>query len=156
MGFYQQGPLSSINVSTTFGQLIYEILCKYISLPNLICLTPGKYGRRKLPILGWLPQYCTDWAVADMIAGVTVGLTIIPQVMESGLSSSLAHYFDLIRLDLVFFVYFFFAMMLLDNMHPGNSLRQYRRSAPPVRSLLLHHGLLRLHSIWQVDILYHW
>ena len=36
--------------------------------------------KKKLPILSWLPRYSLDWAVSDMIAGVTVGLTVIPQV----------------------------------------------------------------------------
>jgi len=38
-----------------------------------------KQVRKKVPILGWLPQYNTEWLVSDMIAGVTVGLTVIPQ-----------------------------------------------------------------------------
>ena len=33
----------------------------------------------KLPILSWLPKYNMDSGVSDMIAGVTVGLTVIPQ-----------------------------------------------------------------------------
>jgi len=35
--------------------------------------------KAKLPILSWLPKYQTDSAVSDAIAGVTVGLTVIPQ-----------------------------------------------------------------------------
>merc|ERR1719357_1377132 len=35
--------------------------------------------KAKLPILSWLPQYNLDSAVSDLIAGVTVGLTVIPQ-----------------------------------------------------------------------------
>lgn len=38
-----------------------------------------KSVKAKLPILTWLPKYQTDSAVSDMIAGVTVGLTVIPQ-----------------------------------------------------------------------------
>ena len=33
----------------------------------------------KLPILSWLPGYTRHDAVSDAIAGVTVGLTVIPQ-----------------------------------------------------------------------------
>lgn len=35
--------------------------------------------RRRLPIVQWLPSYNWSYAVFDLIAGITVGLTIIPQ-----------------------------------------------------------------------------
>ena len=35
--------------------------------------------RRRLPILIWLPTYDWDSGVYDIIAGITVGLTTIPQ-----------------------------------------------------------------------------
>ena len=31
-------------------------------------------------VLSWLPAYQPDCAIADLIAGITVGLTVIPQV----------------------------------------------------------------------------
>jgi len=34
---------------------------------------------KKLPIINWLPQYNASKAVSDSIAGLTVGLTLIPQ-----------------------------------------------------------------------------
>ena len=34
---------------------------------------------RRLPILEWLPQYNLSKLIADIIAGFTVGLTILPQ-----------------------------------------------------------------------------
>uniref|UniRef100_A0A1B6MDT6 SLC26A/SulP transporter domain-containing protein n=1 Tax=Graphocephala atropunctata TaxID=36148 RepID=A0A1B6MDT6_9HEMI len=34
---------------------------------------------KRLPILQWLPQYNVGDAVGDLVAGVTVGLTVIPQ-----------------------------------------------------------------------------
>ncbi|XP_050421473.1 sodium-independent sulfate anion transporter-like [Adelges cooleyi] len=39
----------------------------------------GKALRKRLPIVSWLPKYDTDQAVSDLIAGVTVGLTVMPQ-----------------------------------------------------------------------------
>ena len=33
----------------------------------------------KLPITQWLPKYDVSCVVSDMIAGITVGLTVIPQ-----------------------------------------------------------------------------
>ncbi|XP_054284812.1 sodium-independent sulfate anion transporter-like isoform X2 [Macrosteles quadrilineatus] len=35
--------------------------------------------RRFFPILQWLPQYTITWLIRDFIAGMTVGLTAIPQ-----------------------------------------------------------------------------
>eukprot|EP00092_Neocalanus_flemingeri_P010828 GFUD01011660.1.p1 GENE.GFUD01011660.1~~GFUD01011660.1.p1 ORF type:complete len:675 (+),score=113.89 GFUD01011660.1:76-2100(+) len=43
------------------------------------CGKVGKHVKKKFPILEWLPKYNLDCAVSDMIAGVTVGLTVIPQ-----------------------------------------------------------------------------
>ena len=40
----------------------------------------GTAARSKLPVLSWLPAYQPDCAIADLIAGITVGLTVIPQV----------------------------------------------------------------------------
>lgn len=34
---------------------------------------------RRLPILNWLPKYNSSDAIGDLLAGVTVGLTVIPQ-----------------------------------------------------------------------------
>lgn len=36
---------------------------------------------KRLPILRWLPKYTVDDAIGDLIAGVTVGLTVIPQAL---------------------------------------------------------------------------
>ncbi|KAJ2939848.1 hypothetical protein O0L34_g18043 [Tuta absoluta] len=38
-----------------------------------------KTMHKRLPVTKWLPQYTVDQAVGDLIAGVTVGLTVIPQ-----------------------------------------------------------------------------
>ncbi len=34
---------------------------------------------KRVPVLDWLPKYTLHKAVADLIAGVTVALTVIPQ-----------------------------------------------------------------------------
>lgn len=36
---------------------------------------------KRLPILRWLPQYNRDDAIGDLVAGITVGLTVIPQAL---------------------------------------------------------------------------
>lgn len=36
---------------------------------------------KKLPIVEWLPKYSMQDAVGDLVAGITVGLTVIPQAL---------------------------------------------------------------------------
>ncbi|KAM7199789.1 sulfate transporter 4.1 [Naviculisporaceae sp. PSN 640] len=38
-----------------------------------------EYALDKFPIIGWLPRYNYRWLVNDLIAGLTVGLMLIPQ-----------------------------------------------------------------------------
>ena len=44
---------------------------------------------KKVPILNWLPKYDVQTGVSDIIAGVTVGLTIIPQGIAYALVANL-------------------------------------------------------------------
>lgn len=56
------------------------------------------YAVEKFPIVGWLPRYDRRWLINDLIAGLTVGLMLIPQSLsyakianipvEAGLASS--------------------------------------------------------------------
>ncbi len=50
---------------------------------------PKKWVTKKLPILQWLPKYNLEWAVSDFIAGITVGLTAIPQGIAYALVANL-------------------------------------------------------------------
>lgn len=38
-----------------------------------------QYLSDKVPIVGWLPKYNPRWIVNDLIAGLTLGLMLIPQ-----------------------------------------------------------------------------
>lgn len=42
-----------------------------------ICTKKTLYKR--LPVLSWLPRYNSQDALGDLVAGITVGLTVIPQ-----------------------------------------------------------------------------
>lgn len=44
---------------------------------NSICTV--KSITRRLPFLNWMKTYNTEDAIGDLVAGVTVGLTVIPQ-----------------------------------------------------------------------------
>jgi sodium-independent sulfate anion transporter 11 len=60
--------------------------------------TAGQYLLDKVPIVQWLPCYSPKWLHADFIAGLTVGVMLIPQSLayaqiatipiENGLYSS--------------------------------------------------------------------
>jgi sodium-independent sulfate anion transporter 11 len=39
----------------------------------------GEYVAGKFPIVGWLPRYRPRWLINDVVAGLTVGLMLIPQ-----------------------------------------------------------------------------
>ncbi|XP_054702640.1 sodium-independent sulfate anion transporter isoform X2 [Grus americana] len=43
------------------------------------CPCPGV--QTKLPVLRWLPRYSLAWLQLDLIAGLTVGLTVVPQAL---------------------------------------------------------------------------
>ena len=70
-----QYKLLSIIVSTSKYLRASDNISTY--LPCSDCFVAGVKAR--LPILGWLPHYNLNDAVSDAIAGVTVGLTVIPQ-----------------------------------------------------------------------------
>lgn len=39
----------------------------------------GQYLIDKVPIVGWLPKYRPRWLISDVIAGLTLGIMLIPQ-----------------------------------------------------------------------------
>ncbi|GJJ73947.1 solute carrier family 26 (sodium-independent sulfate anion transporter), member 11 [Entomortierella parvispora] len=41
-----------------------------------------RYTQERFPIIKWLPKYNRGWALKDIIAGVTVGLIVVPQGMS--------------------------------------------------------------------------
>lgn len=51
---------------------------------------------RKFPILNWLPKYSFDDGIGDLVAGITVGLTVVPQSLAysiiAGLPPQVFHY----------------------------------------------------------------
>ncbi|KAF9428690.1 hypothetical protein BGZ94_001435 [Podila epigama] len=40
------------------------------------------YATERFPIIKWLPKYNRAWAIRDIIAGITVGLIVVPQGMS--------------------------------------------------------------------------
>jgi len=42
----------------------------------------AEYVTEKFPIIGWLPKYNYRWILNDIVAGLTVGLMLIPQALS--------------------------------------------------------------------------
>ena len=72
------------------------------------CGKVGKHVKKKFPILSWLPKYNLDCAVSDVIAGVTVGLTVIPQGIAYALVAGLEPQYGLYSAFMGCFAYCFF------------------------------------------------
>lgn len=62
---------------------------------------------RRLPILSWLPTYDSSMAVGDLVAGITVGLTVIPQALAYANIAGLPAEYGLYSSFLGCFVYIF-------------------------------------------------
>ncbi|KAH7107846.1 sulfate transporter family-domain-containing protein [Auriculariales sp. MPI-PUGE-AT-0066] len=61
------------------------------------------------PILGWVTRYNIGWAVGDLIAGLTVGLVLVPQSMSYAKLASLPAEYGLYSSFVGVFIYCFFA-----------------------------------------------
>ncbi|XP_026329442.1 sodium-independent sulfate anion transporter-like [Hyposmocoma kahamanoa] len=64
--------------------------------------------KKKLPIVEWLPQYNVTTLIQDIIAGITVGLTAIPQGIAYAVVAGLSPEYGLYAGLLGGFVYLFF------------------------------------------------
>lgn len=64
---------------------------------------------RRVHILSWLPSYDREAAVSDMIAGITIGLTLIPQSIAyaalAGLTAQYGLYSAFMGMHIYFFIY---------------------------------------------------
>lgn len=61
------------------------------------------FWMKRLPIIGWVRIYNSSFFVSDLIAGLTVGLTVIPQGMAcavvAGLPPQVYVYLNLLQLN---------------------------------------------------------
>ncbi|XP_077710656.1 sodium-independent sulfate anion transporter isoform X2 [Canis aureus] len=74
--------------------------------PSAGCCSPAAVQRR-LPILAWLPDYSVQWLKMDFIAGLSVGLTVIPQALAYAEVAGLPPQYGLYSAFMGCFVYFF-------------------------------------------------
>ncbi|KAL1780092.1 E3 ubiquitin-protein ligase RNF213 isoform X1 [Sigmodon hispidus] len=70
------------------------------------CCSRGALQRR-LPILAWLPDYSLQWLRMDFIAGLSVGLTVIPQALAYAEVAGLPPQYGLYSAFMGCFVYCF-------------------------------------------------
>lgn len=62
---------------------------------------------KRVPILNWLPKYSSEDAVGDLVAGFTVGLTVIPQALAYAGIAQLPPQYGLYGSFLGCFIYIF-------------------------------------------------
>ncbi|XP_045497084.1 sodium-independent sulfate anion transporter isoform X2 [Colias croceus] len=62
---------------------------------------------KRIPITAWLPQYNLEKAIGDLIAGITVGLTVIPQSLAYSNIAGLPPQYGLYGSFLGCFIYIF-------------------------------------------------
>ncbi|GAB0095086.1 sodium-independent sulfate anion transporter [Sergentomyia squamirostris] len=62
---------------------------------------------KRLPILNWLPKYTSSDALGDIVAGITVGLTVIPQALAYAGIAGLPAAYGLYGSFLGCFIYIF-------------------------------------------------
>ncbi|XP_049869042.1 sodium-independent sulfate anion transporter-like [Pectinophora gossypiella] len=63
---------------------------------------------KRLPVTKWLPEYNSEKALADFIAGITVGLTVIPQALAYATLAGLHPQYGLYSSFMGCFVYMIF------------------------------------------------
>ncbi|CAH1794151.1 unnamed protein product [Owenia fusiformis] len=67
-----------------------------------------KTAKKTLPITQWLPKYCCQWFQCDLIAGLTVGLTVIPQGLAYAVVAELPPQYGLYSSFMGCFIYCLF------------------------------------------------
>ncbi|XP_029178689.1 sodium-independent sulfate anion transporter-like [Nylanderia fulva] len=68
----------------------------------------GDYVKRRFPVLTWLPRYRPTWILQDALAGITVGLTAIPQGIAYGIVAGLSAEYGLYAAFMASFIYIIF------------------------------------------------
>jgi sodium-independent sulfate anion transporter 11 len=80
---------------------VSEIISK-----RLLSLGSRDFLKRRFPILKWLPKYKKSYIIADLVAGLTVALTVIPQGIADAALAGLPTEYGLYAGFMGCFVYF--------------------------------------------------
>jgi solute carrier family 26 (sodium-independent sulfate anion transporter), member 11 len=73
------------------------------SLPS----ATADYFVEKVPVIQWLPRYHPRWLLNDVLAGITVGVLLIPQSLAYAKIATIPGQFGLFSSWLPNFLYFF-------------------------------------------------
>ncbi|KAL0278308.1 UNVERIFIED_CONTAM: hypothetical protein PYX00_000163 [Menopon gallinae] len=73
-----------------------------------VCKVVTDTAKKRIPLLKWLPEYNSEKLLSDMIAGVTVGLTVIPQGLAYATLAGLEPQYGLYSAFMGCFVYAIF------------------------------------------------
>lgn len=92
--------------STRFKMTVHEGFISLIRRFKKSCSV--KTVKKRMPIIEWLPQYNITTLIQDIIAGITVGLTAIPQGIAYAVVAGLSPEYGLYAGLLGGFVYLFF------------------------------------------------
>lgn len=98
-------PSVTDNTPKSTKEQIKEIPEFFKSKAKSICRKKILYKR--VPILNWLPKYNSEDAVGDLVAGLTVGLTVIPQALAYAGIAQLPSQYGLYGSFLGCFIYIF-------------------------------------------------
>ncbi|KAK7870317.1 hypothetical protein R5R35_003707 [Gryllus longicercus] len=96
---------------------------------------------RRLPILQWLPKYSLEDAASDLVAGITVGLTLMPQAIAYAALAGLPSQYGLYSAFAGSFVYIIFGSCKEVNIGPTALLSlltaSYTQGTHPDMAVLL-------------------
>ena len=67
----------------------------------------GQYFVDKVPVAQWAPQYNPRWLLNDALAGITIGVMLIPQALAYAKIATISGEFGLMSSWLPNFLYFF-------------------------------------------------
>ncbi|XP_076275222.1 sodium-independent sulfate anion transporter-like isoform X1 [Rhynchophorus ferrugineus] len=70
------------DVHTSYSHKFHAIAS--LARKKIVSVWTKKTLYKRVPILKWIPQYTSADGVGDLLAGITVGLTVIPQALAYG------------------------------------------------------------------------
>lgn len=100
-------PEKSYSISETFWDTLQSIQRRLLNRKTLY---------KRLPILRWLPRYSSEDGICDLVAGISVGLTVIPQAIAyaaiAGLPAEVSVFVYLIPISIVCNLFMFLVWTL--------------------------------------------